>query len=96
MSNKFRDSIVPVHFDEVNPHEPDWEKVGESSFIPSSGPFGKKTYWIHRCCGKSMLRYKKVNEYKCKVCGKEEQRNVDNPIALCPVCKHTKEIPIGW
>ncbi len=67
-------------------HEPEWKHVGIEHLEPNPWFFGKKTYWMSRCCGKSMARYKEVIKRQCKKCGRTEDCVINYDLALCLCC----------
>jgi len=67
-------------------HGPEWDVLGEKRMEPNPGIFGKKTYWITRCCGKPMARSKEVQTKYCKKCGRVEDHVTNYHLALCLCC----------
>lgn len=51
------------------------------------GFMGKRTYWLHWCCGKAMSRYIIIDSLReCTECG-DTQNYGKTRIALCLCCK---------
>jgi hypothetical protein len=70
-------------------HGPEWENVGEARQEPNPGFFGlMKTFWMDRCCGKPMSRYKVVQTRRCKKCGRTEDNVTHRYLALCLCCSY--------
>mgnify|MGYP001612904303 FL=1 len=72
-------------------HNPEWETIREVS-RPNPGIFGAKTYrTFNRCCGKGMIRLKKVVYQKCRKCGREREIETAE-FALCLCCGNHHQI----
>lgn len=70
-------------------HKPIWVD-GDKQIKPSSTIFGKRTYWLLRCCGKPMTRYKEQYLLVCKECGATEPISGGCKImAVCKCCGKT-------
>ena len=67
-------------------HDPEWKNLGKPRTVPNPGIFGKRTYWMIRCCERSMARYKKVQRRQCQKCGRNEDQITINDLALCLCC----------
>lgn len=66
-------------------HKPEWEDIGDLRFEPDPWFFGKKTYWLTRCCGAGMARHKQIQGKRCRQCGRRED-DVVHHIARCQCC----------
>ena len=72
-------------------HDPEWENVGRARFEPLPDILGIKILlWGHRCCGKPMIRCKKVQTQRCKKCGRTRdyiEEHADGGIFRYAVCQ---------
>ncbi len=75
-------------------HVPDWGRE-KTDFFPAPTFFlRRKTFITHRCCGKSMLRMKKIRAMECRKCGSTTVEILDI-VALCSCCGSRHEV-ISW
>lgn len=78
-------------------HSPEWKKVDVARMMPN--PLRtwfiffttEDTYEDSACCKRMMARYKKVQRWQCKRCGRTEDEVLNHHVALCLCCGRTED-----
>lgn len=70
-------------------HNPQWERAGDVLFTPKPLVFlwfKLHTYRCHFHCGNAMERMSKYVMQRCRLCGRQEKKLLEESIAYCICC----------